>query len=242
MRMFLYSTLILICHWSLIPRVTAQQLTGLWRGLIDVSSVNEVHSDSQDTSIPHPTTRGFSLPILIHSGTNATYLLSEVTLMQTKPEQGEVIEKVLITEPELLPNYDGVIRRSEKLTGVRFSAPAFMLPMDAGNKPLTKIAFNESMPLILGGSFTVSLTYESDHPTNPFRHQYHNDLSSGHEITREITLHVDTAEQSADIRYGETQITGTYREKVSGLHALPIVSQGRFSLTKVSNIENLDGQ
>lgn len=222
--------------------VGAEDLTGLWRGLVEVSKVSEVHNDVDDPTIPRVTTRGFSLPILLHSNGDEVHLLSEVTLMQTKPQEGRNIEKVLITDTSLISDYDGVVRRSQKLTGIRFTAPTFVLPTDADEKPLGKINFSQDSPLQLGETYSVSLVYSASHPVNPFRHQYHPDLSTGSEIIRDITLSFDSADDESPIDIGDTRLSGSYFEKVSGLHDLPIFSEGRFVLQKVSNIATLDGQ
>ena len=91
----------------------------------------------------------------------------------------------------------------------------------------------------------------ANHPTNPFRHRRHPDHTIGFDITREIELGFDTADQQPVGRstLGVDQITGTYDEEIFGLHK-PLGPQqdtglkvrGTFLLHRISLIDTLNGR
>ncbi len=101
------------------------------------------------------------------------------------------------------------------------------------------------------GSTTVALPHTA--PTNPFVHTYHpdhdnldarfqNPLPAGvesHTVTRAITLTVDASAPDGDPTWGAASLTGAYAETLTGLHKNTIATQGRFALSRVSEITTL---
>jgi hypothetical protein len=94
----------------------------------------------------------------------------------------------------------------------------------------------------------VGLDY--DHPLNPFKHIYHPDhnnlderfeqkLAEGKEsfsVTRSLSLEF-TATDPAGLNppgWGETELGGTYRETITGVHRSAIQVSGNFRLVRVS--------
>jgi hypothetical protein len=90
----------------------------------------------------------------------------------------------------------------------------------------------------------------ASHPTNPFRHRRHPDHTIGYPITRAISVHFDSsastnAQQIAG--FGVDQITGTYREEITGLHKplgpnqdIGLITEGTVKLSRVSLVDTLN--
>ncbi len=101
-----------------------------------------------------------------------------------------------------------------------------------------------------GGSLSGSIYLGASHPTNPFRHRMHPDHTIGYAITRALTIQFDAASgtnvfQSAG--FGVDQLTGTYREEISGLHKplgtsqnIGLITEGVVSLNRVSQVDTLN--
>jgi len=214
---------------------------GLWFGTIEVNKVCEVHASSNDAQTPTETPYSFSLPVILHVDSSGTVnLLSEVTIMQYPMSSEKYGERVLITDQDLLSNYEGIIRRNGKLVGARMTSPAF--PMEYSNGEL-ETAHLMTGGISLGGSIATTLYYGKDHPTNPYRHHYHPDADEGFEITRTITLTFDEiseADQVDDPDLGVSRLTGVYNESVSGLHKATIYSEGTFSLNWINDVSTLN--
>lgn len=241
-----WSRVLFTCFWLFFISTAASAeetgLSGLWRGLIDVTKVNQVSSGTQDTATPRNATRGFSLPVLLHSDGSTTHILSEVTVMKTRVDTGQVSSQVLITDQSLLVDYDGIVPRAQSLVGLRYSAPAFVLSTDSNNVPLTKLAGSGNVSP--GSSFTASLSYAADHPLNPFKHHFHPELKAGFDVKRIVTFEFDEEAQdnNNNFDFGITRLTGTYTEQIIGLHKLPLFTEGRFVFSKVSDVTSLDGE
>jgi hypothetical protein len=141
---------------------------------------------------------------------------------------------VLITRPELIPNYQGVISRGGKLVGIRYGTVAYDFE-------------NTSLPLLGGvspdGSCLGRIALSKSSPTNPYRHKYHPDHRSGFNIVRQITFQFDGEPgdpwQEAP-GYGMVRLTGTYRETVVGLHKIPLHAEGTLQLERIHTVNVLD--
>ena len=102
-----------------------------------------------------------------------------------------------------------------------------------------------------GLGLETEIVMPANHPTNPFRHRRHPDHTIGFDITREIALGFDAADQQPVGRstFGVDQITGTYDEEIFGLHK-PLGPQqdtglkvrGTFLLHRISLIDTLNGR
>lgn len=111
--------------------------------------------------------------------------------------------------------------------------------------------------LPMSGSFapgesglTATLSLPANFPTNPFRHRRHPDHTTGFDISRVITIDFDAEATQLDVTgYGVQQITGTYREEVSGLHKplgpdsdIGLKVEGTFTLNRISFIDALNAR
>ena len=100
----------------------------------------------------------------------------------------------------------------------------------------------------LAGTFAIGPSF----PTNPFRHKFHPDhnnlavdLTPSKEvcsITRQISLQFSNAPPPGvtAIDYGYRVQAGTYNETVIGLNKTPILCQGLFQLTRISDVAVLN--
>ncbi|MDC3255294.1 hypothetical protein OAV21_02750 [bacterium] len=70
------------------------------------------------------------------------------------------------------------------------------------------------------------------HRSNPFRHVYHPQLGTGYSITRELFISFDDGP-------GMGFLTGTYQETTKGLAVPDIVSRGKISLRRVTEVGQL---
>jgi hypothetical protein len=142
---------------------------------------------------------------------------------------------VAVTDEALIPGIIG----SAEIIGRRVSSAAF--------------AFRQPV-MLEGGAFGAgtlegTLTLDYDHPLNPFKHVYHPDhnnlderfeqkLPEGQEaftLTRSLSLGF-TATDPLGINppgWGHTELGGTYRETISGLHRSALQASGNFRLVRV---------
>lgn len=104
--------------------------------------------------------------------------------------------------------------------------------------------------LAAGQTVSGSIYLGAYHPTNPFRHRRHPDHTAGYEITRQLSLEVNTLPGSASFQtasYGVDRLTGVYREEIHGLHKplgpdqnIGLRTQGFFTLNRVSLVDALN--
>ena len=71
------------------------------------------------------------------------------------------------------------------------------------------------------------LTQDPFHRSNPFRHAFHPDHGAGFALERTISL-------TFDDDYEAGRLTGVYEETTEGLAAMPIKTEGRFSLERLT--------
>ncbi len=215
--------------------VSAGTYQGLWIGQVELNKVNDTTSTT-NTETPQPVKHVFDMTVLFHVHENGSVsLLKEVTMMQKSIQQDgqSMVQRVLITDDRLLPDYDGIIRRDGKLVGIRLGSLAYEFPVGQTQMPVT-------------GSFGASQTLEctivmdENHSTNPFRHLYHPDHQLGRKITRQIQLTFDSDQNSNDPDDASFALTGMYSETISGLHKISLKNSGSFKINRVSEIGKLN--
>lgn len=226
---------------------------GLWVGQVVLNKVNEVQAAAQGAAaVPTAAPHNATIRILLHvDAAGQVRLLKDVVVMKRLSETNSVsgtstnpiapvdfsapsTNLVLVTRPELIPNYQGVTVRGGKLVGLRYGTAAYdfeglALPLLGGVGP--------------GGTCLGRISLSKDHPTNPYRHKYHPDHRSGFAVTRQFTLLFDG--QAGDPwqqapGYGLERLTGTYRETVVGLHKIPLLVEGSMRLDRLNSVSVLD--
>lgn len=90
----------------------------------------------------------------------------------------------------------------------------------------------------------------ASHPTNPFKHRRHPDHTIGFPISRAISVQFDSASSTNAQQissFGVDQITGSYREEISGLHKplgpnqdIGLITEGTVKLSRVSTVDTLN--
>ncbi|MEE9297001.1 MAG: hypothetical protein V3W34_18825 [Phycisphaerae bacterium] len=98
-----------------------------------------------------------------------------------------------------------------------------------------------------GGPLTGTISLSGNHPLNPFRHRFHpdhdcNNIGECYDIERRMTFSVSPQAPPGVINpgYGDSFLAGDYAETIEGLHRDPISVAGRFELTRVSNLGQLN--
>jgi len=226
---------------------------GLWVGQVVLNKVNEVQAAAQGAAaVPTAAPHAATIRILLHvDAAGQVRLLKDVVVMKRLSETNSAsgtstnpvspvdisapsTNLVLVTRPELIPNYQGVTVRGGKLVGLRYGTAAYdfdglALPLLGGVGP--------------GGACLGRISLSKDHPTNPYRHKYHPDHRSGFALTRQFTLLFDGEAgdpwQQAP-GYGLDRLTGTYRETVVGLHKIPLLVEGSVRLDRINSVSVLD--
>ncbi len=200
---------------------------GLWVGTVSLNAVSEIRGD--DPTETTATAQTMDFRILLHVDTHGSArLLKKVTAMQQDLTDADA-RVVLLTDDSYIPYFSGIVRREGKMIGKRFTAVAYDFPgheleMLGGVGP--------------GLSCSGKIMMPRRHPTNPYRHKRHPDHTRGYDIFREITVWFN---QTGDHPgYGTDTLTGSYREKVTGLHRLPIYTEGSIELLKISDVEVLN--
>jgi hypothetical protein len=209
------------------PALAQTTPTGLWTGEITLDKVSEVHFRQTTGANPTATAAPFTMRVLLHvDAAGSVKLLKEAVLMKTN---GATPVPVIVTQPNLIPNFTGIVDRGGKLVGRRFSSASF--PMTADTQALTG-------SVAAAGTATGTLTLAANSPVNPFRHKYHPDLANaGVEVSRALTLSIAAGESPADHK-----LLGTWAETITGLHKTPISISGSVTLTRVSNTATLNNQ
>ena len=92
-------------------------------------------------------------------------------------------------------------------------------PLQGAVAPGVVVGTSEGLPLLL----------DPFHRSNPFRHTFHPRHRAGFAIERAITI-------SFDDDFGAGRLEGDYQETVTGLIAQPLVTRGRITLERVSDV------
>ncbi len=210
---------------------------GLWLGEVSLKSVNEVNGTSTNL-----TSAGgqFDFNILLHADAAGNVrLLKDVTIMQKRNSVSNLTEVVLLTDDSQIPNYDGVLKRSGKLVGIRYSSAFYQFD-------------GQSLPVAGGLGFGYRVagtnTVPASLPTNPFRHKFHpqhknpTDLRGvPYDLAREIEITLNTSGKLSPSD-GRDRFKGVYRETLRGLHKSALVTEGEISLERVSLVNKLNNQ
>lgn len=211
-------------------------LAGLWAGEISLQGVSDVVASPGTTT---PANSPFSFNILMHADSNGVVrLLQDVTIMQNRSTVSNVTDTVLITDDALLANYEGVLKRGGKMVGVRYSSAFYQFP----GQSLT-LAGGLGIGFRVQGTNLVSATL----PTNPFFHKYHpnhknpQDLQgNAYDITRVIDIQFNNYKTATGD--GRDRLTGTYKETITGLHKVPLITDGTLTLNRISLVNKLNNQ
>jgi hypothetical protein len=188
---------------------------GLWIG---EATLREVTHTAGGTNAP--TSDQAQLRVIVHVASDGRVrLLKDITIAQ---KTGNPPSVILVTDSSLLPTVTGVVRKGGKLVGRRIASAAFDF---TGNELLLNGG--------IGQNFRCegTVTLDPNHPTNPFRHQYHPNFSSGFQISRNIRL---SFAQAASNLNGVDQLAGTYEEVIAGLHKSTLTTKGTIVLNRIS--------
>lgn len=224
---------------------------GLWIGEAVINAVSQP-AHPGDPVLTRPAAGDFSFRLILHvDGGGTARLLQHVFLVRKpptfKPDPAnpgfnildQAARTVVVTDETLIPQIIG----SAGIIGRRISSAAF--------------GFKN--PIVLtgsGGTKTCAITLDYNHPLNPFKHVYHPDhnnlderfeqtLPEGKEaftVTRSLSLEF-TTEDPLGLNppgWGDTELGGTYRETMSGLHRNTIHIAGSFRLVRVARVGTLN--
>ncbi len=211
-------------------------------------------------SEPTPAKRSFAQRVLIHVDADGhARLLKDAILMWKEgttrpsaedPDYQEVDAPghyVLVTDKTRLSLFDGATVRDNVSVGQRFSTIAYDFDGDT---------------LALTGSFAPGQTLNAgielaaSNPTNPFLHRYHPDhdnldeqrqpqpagRTEAYAVTRAQSYVFDAEDPDGgnEPSWGAQQLSGVFRETLTGLHRVPITVSGRFQLQRISNVAVLN--
>ncbi len=224
-------------------------LAGLWVGTALVNAVGEVHGTN--VAAPTSTATPFRIRLLVHvDNQGAARLLRSATFAILPPVYTNVptstnavvvlgsATNVLLSDPLVLSQYQSRYGRSASLVR-RFTAAQFD---DAANPAGTPMVGS----FATNGVLTAQLSVPSGHRTNPYYHRYHPDhdnLDADFQtprqedlaIARQVVLYL-TPIGSGVPAFGVDGLDGTYRETITGLHKVPLLVAGTFTLQRLSPI------
>lgn len=199
---------------------------GLWVGEVSIQSVSRHYPEATNSGLPYPepVTAAPKGRILFHvNASGEVKLLKAVTLMRRKGVDGAAGETVLVVNPDKIPYLQGIEKRNGRLVGKRIETTFYDLPR-AGTTNAADQVYYTSLPFTGGlgpdNRCSGSLTLDTYHRANPFRHPYHPDFMGGPNLTRVWTITFDPANDtllSEYPEYGHNLLTGSFQETVSGL-------------------------
>jgi hypothetical protein len=222
-------------------QTTSTVLAGLWVGKVMVDQVAEP-TNSQDRYTLKPASGNFTFRVLFHvDESGQTRLLSQAILMrkETGPQTGEA---VVVTDDDLIANYEGVQLRDDSLVGLRLSSvnfPFFSEPGEPRNVlPQSGGSFEDGDDTT-DNTLMFDVVVPFDDPLNPMVHRFnpeHDNLNflfepweSGGEgiesftITRKLTFAFETEDPLAVQRqtgpnpnWLVTEVGGGYLEEMIG--------------------------
>jgi len=237
----------------------AYPLAGLWLGTASLNAVGEVHGTNAmpPTAVQAP----FSMRLILFVDTNgAASLMREATLVSlpntvtnvvsTNGQGGFVTnlvtvpgQQIVLSNPSLLNQYKSRYATAAGTTIRRFTAAQFDNSVSSDAVPLTGT-------FLTNGLLNGTLSMPFDYATNPYYHRYHPDhdnldatyqhtVQEAYSVTRNVVLDF-TAIGSGVPNYGVDGLDGSYRETISGLHKLPLLTSGTFVIQRVSNVQLLN--
>lgn len=195
-----------------------ETMVGLWVGEVSLNEVREVSSGEWGAA-PHP----FSTRLLVQSNAVSDMkLLQEAIIVQTREDEPR---EAIVSQADLVANYDGVIPRGDEKIGLRFSSSTVTLPGDQ---------------LALGGTgngeeVVATITLSASHPRNPFRHKYHPDLGVGRELVRTLRILWDEDDGPEDGVRKAVVI-----DVMDGIHKNTLEARGTGLFTRVSSSDLLN--
>lgn len=235
---------------------------GLWVGTVTLTNVS--HPAATSPLEPLPTASPFEFRLIVHVDKSGQTRLLQRSLLLWRPGEtntsgGVAIpgRYVLVTDEHRTNGLVGATLRDGKLVGRRFSSAAFTLREPLPLNPLG--AFG-----IVGNQLLGTVTNRYDAALNPFVHRFHpdhnnlNDRGESLEVhtnhpagpyTQEswtVTRHLELGFSAAApdglalAGWGDTQVGGSYRERLAGLHASDLVVQGYFRLHQAARVAVLD--
>lgn len=247
-------------------------LKGLWFGQITISAVSQVNGydvirtersitnslgavtniveisyEAQNgSSEPAVTSAPLEVGMLVHHDGSQTVLLNEVFFMREPTSSQTQGEFRLISNRNLIGNYEGVSLQGRQKVGRRISSIAFPLPEPDRQKGFS--VFNGSMAP--GQSMEINLSMDSDDPLNPYKHKYHPDhdnLSANfktfseesYPILRTIELSFNAGGLAQDSKSGSETLTGVFEEEINYLHRNPIILRGTVEWIRISPLEDI---
>ncbi len=201
---------------------------GLWVGTV---SLNQVTDPKNALTQAGGT---FEFRIIFHVSTAGTVkLLKDVIVMQRDHDNNTATapQIVLVTDPAKIPNYSGVVRRSDgRNAGIRYAASAYDFT-GLDHAAVGEIAADKEL------SYSLE-TIESS-ATNPFRHKFNPDHEKGRAYTRVVTVNFKRA-TAADTAAGTKRITGTYKETIKNLVNKDLQMAGTVTLDRISEVGALN--
>jgi hypothetical protein len=221
---------------------------GLWVGSARVTKVSEAQNGSLE---PTPVKDAFGFRVLIHVDASGTVrLLKEVIQLWVEgtrvpdPENpgafmvDEPGHYVLVTDESLISSFEGATLRDGEPVGLRVSTIAYDFPQEF------RVMTGSFAP---GGTVAATLVVDSQAPTNPFLHRFHPDHDNldprfavfreeAYPVSRSMSFELTPVDPQGVSRpgYGDDQISGIYRETLSGLHRNDIAVEGFVNLRRAS--------
>jgi len=201
---------------------------------------------SQGTSLtPTPVGSEFTFRLILHIDASGTARLLKDVIQMWKPGTGGAPGHfVLVTDPSLIPSFDGVALRDGDPVAKRIGTAAIDFPVSA---PDYALPMTGSVSAPGTGTLNASITLDKDYPTNPFKHKYHPDhdnigplgpVAEAYDVTRNIQLTFSSTDPSgaATPDYGTSVLAGAYGETFPplSLHKNGIAVSGNFRLRRVS--------
>lgn len=117
----------------------------------------------------------------------------------------------------------------------RFSSVLFDRPV-----VLTEDAGDPLDPVGASGTLRGTVHISPEDPLNPYRHRYHPEHRKGYDITRDITIKIESQQDrlteelaGLDGTFGSQHLTGQYTEVITGISAQPITVHGTFRLDRL---------
>jgi len=227
---------------------------GLWVGSASIEAISEPRSSQPAT--PTPTATPFELRLLLHvADDGAASLLNEVTIMEEPAVSetnaaGEVgivqpSRQVLVTDPALLDDFEGVGLRDGVAMGRRMSSAFFEFP-NQRQLPLSG-TFGPT------GALAGTIALPADWRTNPFKHKYHPDhdnlnatftgyAAEAYDVTRALSFAFSPTNLAGATPpdYGYSAMSGIYQETLGGLHKSNLTVRGVFTLNRINRVGALN--
>lgn len=146
--------------------------------------------------------------------------------------------------PRLLDSVTIARFRDGKPLQRRFSSVLFDRPVN-----LVEVGGDPLDPLGATGTLQGTLQILPEDPLNPYRHRYNPEHRTGYEVTRQITIKLETqgasfADELAglDGTFGPSRLTGQYTEVITGMTHDPITVQGTFRLERLAEDSSSGGE